>query len=56
MDMIGRMDKGEGVSYEALLDETMKHGYSEEEVERAINSLMDSGRCYEPRIGILKLI
>ena len=56
LDMIGRMDKGEGVSYEALLDETVKHGYSEEEVERAINSLMDGGRCYEPRIGILKLI
>lgn len=56
LDMIGRMDRGEGVSYEALLDETRKHGYSEEEVERAINALMDSGRCYEPRIGILKQI
>lgn len=56
LDMIARMDKGEGVSYEALLDETVKHGYSEEEVERAINALMDGGRCYEPRIGILKRI
>lgn len=56
MDMLGRMDRGEGVSYEALLEETVKHGYSEDEVERAINLLMDSGRCYEPRIGILKQI
>lgn len=54
-DIIARMDKGEGVSYEALLDETVKHGYSEAEVERAINALMDSGRCYEPKIGVLKM-
>jgi hypothetical protein len=55
-DLIARMDRGDGVSYEALLDSANKLGYDEETVEKVLNSLMDSGRCYEPRIGILKLI
>ena len=55
-DMIKRLDRGEGVSYEALLDAAQKMGYDEAAVEKTLNALMDAGRCYEPRIGILKLI
>jgi uncharacterized protein len=55
-DMIKRLDRGEGVSYEALLDAAEKLGYEESAVEKTLNGLMDAGRCYEPRIGILKLI
>jgi hypothetical protein len=55
-DLITRMDRGDGVSYEALLDAADKLGYDEATVEKLLNSLMDTGRCYEPRIGILKLI
>ncbi len=55
-DMIERLDRGEGVSYEALLEASQKLGYDEAAVEKILNALMDSGKCYEPRIGILKLI
>jgi RPA family protein len=55
-DLIQRLDRGDGVSYEALLDASQKLGYDEAAVEKTLNALMDGGRCYEPRIGILKLI
>jgi hypothetical protein len=55
-DLIERMDRGDGVSYEALLDASQKLGYGEAAVEKTLNALMDGGKCYEPRIGILKLI
>jgi len=55
-DMIKRLDRGDGVSYEVLLDAAEKLGYGEMSVEKTLNALMDAGRCYEPRIGILKLI
>jgi len=55
-DLIERLDRGDGVSYEALLDASQKLGYGEAAVEKTLNALMDSGKCYEPRIGILKLI
>ncbi|HTX43240.1 MAG TPA: hypothetical protein VMC61_00825 [Methanocella sp.] len=55
-DLIERLDRGDGVSYEALLDASQKLGYEEAAVEKTLNALMDSGKCYEPRIGILKLI
>ena len=48
--------EGDGVSYEALLDASQKLGYDEAAVEKTLNVLMDGGKCYEPRIGILKLI
>jgi uncharacterized protein len=55
-DMMHRLDRGDGVSYEALLEAALKLGYEEAAVEKTLNALMDGGRCYEPRIGILKLI
>ena len=55
-DLIERLDRGDGVSYEALLDASQKLGYGEAVVEKTLNALMDGGKCYEPRIGILKLI
>jgi len=55
-DLIVRMDRGDGVSYEALLDAANRLGYDEATVEKTLNTLMESGRCYEPRIGVLKLI
>jgi RPA family protein len=53
--LIKRLDRGGGVSYEALLEESSRLGYDEGMVEKTLNALMDAGRCYEPRIGILKL-
>ncbi|AFD00604.1 Uncharacterized protein conserved in archaea [Methanocella conradii HZ254] len=53
--LIKRLDRGGGVRYEALLEASFKLGYDEAMVEKTLNALMDAGRCYEPRIGILKL-
>lgn len=55
-DLIKRLDRGDGVSYEPLLEAAQKLGYGEALVEKTLNALMDGGRCYEPRIGVLKLI
>lgn len=55
-DIIEKLDKGDGVDYEMLLDAAQKAGFSEAEVEKMLNALMDDGRCYEPRIGVLKRI
>lgn len=56
LEAIGRLDTGDGVSYELLLSEMEKAGISEEAVEQAINELMSKGQLYEPKIGVLKQI
>ncbi len=56
METIGRLDTGDGVSYETLLTEMEKTGVVEQTVEQAINGLMSKGQVYEPKIGVLKLI
>jgi uncharacterized protein len=53
---VARLDGGEGAKYEDILDELGHSGFGREAVEGAINALMSEGRCYEPRIGLLKLI
>ncbi|MCD1295611.1 hypothetical protein CUJ83_11435 [Methanocella sp. CWC-04] len=55
-ELLSGMDEGKGVSYEELLEKAEKYGYGETDVDRALNILMDKGRCYEPKIGILRLI
>lgn len=55
-ETIARLDQGSGVSYEQLLQDAEHFGLLEADVENAINVLMDSGRCYEPKIGVLRLI
>lgn len=56
LEAVVRLDTGEGTKYEDVLNELQNSGYDTEAVESAINTLMDEGRCYEPRIGVLKLI
>ncbi len=56
IEAIARLDTGEGASYELLLAELEKAGIGEEAVEQTINELMAKGQCYEPKIGLLKLI
>lgn len=56
IEAIGRLDAGEGASYFAVLDELAGSGFEEVAIEGTINALMGDGRCYEPKIGMLKLI
>ncbi|MEM2924692.1 MAG: hypothetical protein QXJ68_03275 [Methanocellales archaeon] len=50
------LDKGEGASYEEIINAAEQRGLDEETIERALKELMDEGRCYEPRIGILRRV
>lgn len=56
LQTIARLDAGEGVSYEILLAEMENTGVDEATIEQVINDLMSKGQCYEPKIGLLKLI
>ncbi len=52
--ILNEMDQGRGVIYEKLIDAAKQHGLSEEEIDEATSSVLSKGKCYEPRIGILK--
>jgi RPA family protein len=56
IEAVARLDAGEGAKYDEVLDELRNSGYDPSAVEGAINALMGEGRCYEPRIGLLKII
>ena len=50
------LDSGSGVPYDRLIETLETQGLEEEDVEDAVKELMDQGKCYEPKLGILKLI
>jgi len=54
--LLEKMDQGDGVNYSNLIDAARKQNLSSDTAESAVRELMDEGRCYEPKIGILKKI
>jgi RPA family protein len=56
LDALTVLDNGSGVPYDELIEYMRARGLSEDEVEEGARDLMDDGKCYEPKIGILKLI
>ncbi|OKY78985.1 MAG: RPA family protein a subunit of RPA complex [Candidatus Methanohalarchaeum thermophilum] len=52
-DVIDKLDNPE---YSKVLEEASKSDFSEDELEDAINELMEEGKCYEPEIGVLRLV
>ena len=50
------LDSGSGVPYDNLIETFEAQGLEEEDVEEAVQELMDEGKCFEPKLGILKLI
>jgi RPA family protein len=56
IETVDRLDSGEGVKRDDILKELRNGGYEPEAVEAAINTLLSEGRCYEPKIGLLKTI
>lgn len=56
METVGRLDTGQGTSYEVILYEMKSAGYQDKDIDGAINNLLGDGRCYEPKIGVLKRI
>ena len=53
---MNELDGGSGVPYDRLIEILEAHGLEEDDVEEAVQELMDEGKCYEPKLGILKLI
>ncbi len=56
MAVIDKLDTGRGTSYDAVIDAASVEGISNEQVELAIKELMAEGRCYEPKIGVLRKV
>jgi len=54
--LLEKMDQGDGVNYSNLIDAARGHKISSDVAETAVRELMDEGRCYEPKIGILKKV
>lgn len=56
IDVLKDLDSGSGVPYDELIEYMSSKGLSEDEVEEVARDLMNDGKCYEPKIGILKLV
>ncbi|ADI74786.1 nucleic acid binding OB-fold tRNA/helicase-type [Methanohalobium evestigatum Z-7303] len=50
------IDEGKGVDYGELIDLAQEKGVSEQTVEDAVSSMLSNGKCYEPKIGIIKVV
>jgi hypothetical protein len=55
-ELMGIMDKGNGVPVTELVDESKRSGLTDEQIDGAVKTLMSEGRCYEPRIGVLRRV
>lgn len=56
LEILKELDKGKGVQYSCLLERAKLRGIQEEVSDIGVKSLLAKGECYEPKIGILKLI
>lgn len=54
--IIDKLDTGKGISYSSVVETAMNSGIKPESVEAGIKELMDEGRCYEPKIGVLRKV
>jgi RPA family protein len=54
--IIDRLDTGKGIDYSGIIKAAIASGIDVGMVEECIQKLMDEGRCYEPKIGILRKV
>lgn len=54
--IIDKLDTGKGISYSIVVETAQKAGIDPQIVESGIKELMDEGRCYEPKIGVLRKV
>ncbi len=54
--IIDKLDTGKGITYSSVVEAAMNAGINPESVEAGIKELMDEGRCYEPKIGVLRKV
>lgn len=56
IEIMKELDEGKGVDYGALIDLAKNRGVSEKTVEDVVSTMLSNGKCYEPRIGIIRII
>lgn len=56
LELLKEMGGGKGVDYASFIDAAISRGVPEEVVEEVIGSLLAGGQCYEPKIGIIRLV
>ena len=56
LELLKEMNGSKGVDYAAFIDAAASRGISEQVVEEVIRFLLEGGQCYEPKIGIIKLV
>jgi len=54
--IIDELDTGKGTSFLKVIETAGKAGINAENVELCLKELMDEGRCYEPKIGVLRKV
>lgn len=54
--LIDKLDTGKGISYYSVVEAAQNAGINAEWVESGIKELMAEGRCYEPKIGVLRKV
>jgi len=55
-ELMCRLDHGKGVPLVELKKEAKNIGLAEDQVDEAVKTLMIEGRCYEPRIDVLRRV
>lgn len=56
LELLKEMGGYKGVDYATFVDTAVSRGIPEEVVEEVVSSLLEGGQCYEPRIGIIRLV
>ncbi|NLO30978.1 MAG: DNA-binding protein [Methanosarcina mazei] len=56
LELLREMGGGKGIDYSAFVDAAVSRGIPEELVEEVVRSLLAGGQCYEPKIGIIRLV
>ena len=54
--IIDELDTGKGTSFSTVIEIAQKAGLDAQTVELSLKELMDEGRCYEPKIGVLRKV
>ena len=55
LDLVKRLDKGEGVDFDTVLNNASARGYDRDASEAALDELSEDGEIHEPRFGWFKV-
>jgi len=56
LELLREMGGHSGVDYAAFVDTAISNGITYQFIDEVVRSLLAGGQCYEPKIGIIRLI